>query len=299
MNVQHDVRKLGRTAPDRHVRTGGRASGDHGGDGGGDGTVGKALDVLDRVASHGAPVRFAELLDGSPYPKATLYRLLQTLAKQGMLAQDSATGAYRPGLRLVRMAHAAWRTSSLAPVARPHLEALGRDVGHTVHLAQLDGGVVLYVDKVGGAAAVPMYSEAGKVGPAFCTGVGKAMLAWLPEDALRAALARQAWQAFTPTTLASEAALRADLRETRARGHALDRSEHEQGIVCVAMPVLTGGGHVAGAVSITDHVERTSLAALERKVPRLRAAVDAITGAIQDWRFPDRIENGLQDRQED
>jgi serine/threonine protein kinase len=61
-----------------------------GADGGGDGTVGKALDVLDRVAEFGRPVRFSELLAGGPYPKATLYRFLQTLTHQGMLAYDPA-----------------------------------------------------------------------------------------------------------------------------------------------------------------------------------------------------------------
>lgn len=84
-----------------------------------DGTVGKALDVLDMVASHGGPVRFTDLLSQSQYPKATLYRLLQTLTNQGMLAYDDASGTYALGVRLVRLAHAAWAQSSLAPIARP------------------------------------------------------------------------------------------------------------------------------------------------------------------------------------
>ena len=70
-----------------------------------DGTVGKAVEVLDRVATFGRPVRFTELLDGSPFPKATLYRLLQTLTSQGMLAYDDDRQTYAPGLRQVRLAH--------------------------------------------------------------------------------------------------------------------------------------------------------------------------------------------------
>ena len=114
----------------------------------GDGTVGKALAVLDTVASFGRPVRFGELLADSPYPKATLYRLMQVLTKQAMLSYDPERQTYAPGLRLVRLAHAAWQNASLAPVARPYLEALSAEVGETVHLAQLDGGQVLYVDKI-------------------------------------------------------------------------------------------------------------------------------------------------------
>ncbi len=255
-----------------------------------DGTVGKALDVLDQVASHGRPVRFSELLESSPFPKATLYRLLQTLTSQGMLALDPDRGTYAPGMRLVRMAHAAWAQSSLAPIARDHLDALSRAVGETVHLAQLDGGHVLYVDKRNATRPVPMYSEAGKVGPAYCTGVGKAMLAFLPEPQLAAALTQQSWHRFTDTTLTDAAAMRAELSEIREMGHAFDREEHEPGIHCIAMPILSPGGRVQGAVSVTSATDCGDPAALERHLPALRQAVERIAGDLRDWRFPDQTE---------
>ena len=132
-----------------------------------DGTVGKALEVLDRVAAFGRPVRFGELLADSPYPKATLYRFVQTLTNQGMLSYDPDRQTYAPGLRLVRLAHAAWGQASLAPVARPHIDALSSDIGETVHLAQLDGGQVLYVDKRNARDPIEMFSSAGKVGPVY------------------------------------------------------------------------------------------------------------------------------------
>nr|WP_092782163.1 IclR family transcriptional regulator [Jannaschia pohangensis] len=255
-----------------------------------DGTVGKALDVLDRVAAFGRPVRFSELLEDAPFPKATLYRLLQTLAKQGMLAYDDDRGTYAPGMRLVRMAHAAWAQSSLAPIARPHLDELSRAVGETVHLAQLDGGQVLYVDKRNAVRPLPMFSEAGKVGPAYCTGVGKAMLAHLDEAACDKALARQSWHRFTPHTVTTPEAMRAELETIRAQGHAYDREEHEPGIHCIAMPVLSATGRMLGAVSVTSSVERGPLAELERHLPKLKQAVEHIAGDLHDWRFPDQRE---------
>ena len=256
----------------------------------GDGTVGKALAVLEAVAAHGRPVRFGELLADSPFPKATLYRLVQTLANQRMLRYDAERGTYAPGLRLVRMAHAAWDASSLAPVARPHLDALSAEVGETVHLAQLDGAQVLYVDKRNAARPVEMFSAAGKVGPAFCTGVGKAMLAALPEAELAAALAQQSWHAFTPATIASPDAMRAELDAIRAAGVAFDREEHEPGIVCAAVPLLSPGGRVQGALSVTGHLGRIAMADLVAHVPALRRAADDIERALRDWRFPDQRE---------
>ena len=256
----------------------------------GDGTVGKALDVLDQVASFGRPVRFSEVLDGSRYPKATLYRLLQTLTHQGVLSFDPDRQVYALGLRLVRLAHAAWTQSSLAPVARPHLDSLSAKVGETVHLAQLDGGQVLYVDKRNATRPIEMYSEAGKVGPAYCTGVGKAMLAYLGRDELRAALAQQSFHPFTEHTLADRKALCAELEAIRARAHDYDREEHEPGIICVAMPIIARSGRVLGAMSVTSSTERTTLKQLGALAPRLAAAARDIAAEAQDWRFPDHEE---------
>lgn len=254
----------------------------------GDGTVGKALDVLDQVASFGRPVRFTELLDASPYPKATLYRLLQTLTNQRMLSFDSELGTYRPGLRLVRMAHSAWQQSSLAPLARSYLDRLSAEVGETVHLAQLDGASVLYVDKRNATMPVEMYSAAGKIGPAYCTGVGKAILAWLPDEELASVLAQQSWHRFTDATITSPDAMRAEIAEIRKSGFAVDREEHEPGIVCVAMPVLTPGGRVHGAVSVTGPTHRISLTSLMTHVPALTQATQNIAQDLRDWRFPDQ-----------
>jgi DNA-binding IclR family transcriptional regulator len=256
----------------------------------GDGTVGKALAVLDTVASYGRPVRFGELLTDSPFPKATLYRLMQVLTKQSMLTYDPERQTYTPGLRLVRLAHAAWQSASLAPVARPYLEALSSEVGETVHLAQLDGGQVLYVDKFNAREPLQMYSQAGKVGPAYCTGVGKAMVAFLPQPDQEAILRQQSYHPFTAHTLASPDALRAELGAIAARGHAYDREEHEPGIICVAVPIMTRAGRVLGAVSVTSSTKRTSLAELETHLPRIHGAVSAIAGEAQDWRFPDAAE---------
>ena len=101
----------------------------------GDGTVGKALDVLSEVADIGSTVRFSSLLKTSKYPKATLYRLLQTLLNQDMLSYNEDEQTYKLGLKLVRMAHSAWLQSSLAPVAVPFIDDLSAKVGETVHLA--------------------------------------------------------------------------------------------------------------------------------------------------------------------
>lgn len=253
-----------------------------------DGTVGKALDVLDMVADHGRPVRFSDLLAQTAFPKATLYRLLQTLTNQGMLSYDDGSGTYALGVRLVRLAHAAWAQSSLAPIARPYLDELAAKTGETIHLAQMDLGQVLYVDKRNAAKPVEMFSSAGKVGPAYCTGVGKAMMAFLDDDALQAAISRQSFHRFTPHTLASPELLKAELAVIRVRGHGFDREEHEPGIICCAVPILTRAGRVMGAVSVTSTTARTSLAALEDSAPLIKDIAARIAAEAESWRFPEQ-----------
>jgi len=260
-----------------------------GGEGHADGTVGKALDVLDLVARQGGPARFSDLLTQSDYPKATLYRLLQTLSHQGMLAFDQDTGSYALGLRLVRLAHSAWAQSSLAPIARPFLDDLAARTGETIHLAQLDQGQVLYVDKRNAAKPVDMFAQAGKIGPAYCTGVGKAMLAHLPPVALEAALDRQSFHRHTAQTLVSRVDLLAELEAIRARGHAWDNEEHEAGIICCAVPILGRSGRMLGALSVTSTRERTTLEALGGFAPAIREVAAKIAAEAESWRFPEPV----------
>lgn len=251
-----------------------------------DGTVGKALSVLDLVAERGRPVRFAELLGEAGLPKATLYRLLQTLVSQGMLSYAREEQTYSLGLRLVRLAHQAWRQTSLAPVAREALDALASEVGETVHLAQLDNGQVLYVDKRNAVSPIDMFSQAGKVGPCYCTGVGKAMLAFLDEPQLTEVIGKQSFYRCTDTTITSADRLRTELADIRRDGIALDREEHEAGIICIAAPLLMRSGRLLGAISVTTSTRRSSLEDLRGYEAQLRNAAALIAETAESWQFP-------------
>lgn len=252
----------------------------------GSGTVGKALKVLDQIAAYERPVRFTEILDNSDFPKATLYRFIQTLLAESMLAYDTERQTYTLGVRMVRLAHAAWAQSSLAPIARPYLNTLSETIGATIHLAQLDGPHVLYVDKLNAKRPIEMFSQAGKVGPAYCTGVGKVMLAYLSEPELKSIIPQLSFHRFTPKTLGNRKELKADLEKIRERGFAFDSEEHEPGIICVALPVLTQNDRVIAAISVTSTTSRTNLDDLKILVPEMRDAARDIAKETEIWRFP-------------
>jgi IclR family transcriptional regulator, KDG regulon repressor len=251
-----------------------------------DGTVGKALEVLDCVAKFGRPVRFSELLELSPYPKATLYRFLQTLTSQNMLAYND-DGTYWLGARLMRLAHAAWKNASLAPIARKHIEALAATVGESVHLAQLDNGHVLFVDKLKATQQFDTLAQVGQVAPAYCTGVGKAMLAFLSPKRLELALLQQSYHRYTDSTHTSRESLVTELEQVRKDGIAYDRQEHEHGIISIAAPILNTNGRVIGALSVATSTTRHTLEGLEEFHKPLLATAEKIGEEATQWQFPD------------
>ncbi len=251
-----------------------------------DGTVGKALLILDVVEGFENGARFNDILLHSPFPKASTYRFLQTLLNQNMLSFDEETQKYKLGLRLVRLAHSAWSRASLAPVARHALDQVSKETGQTIHLAQLDNAQVLYVDKRNAGRPIDMFSDAGKIGPAYCTGVGKAMLAFLPEAQRDRCIAQQSFFAYTEHTLASPEALLEDLEEIKRSGVAFDREEHEPGIICVAVPILSDAGRVLGSMSITSSTERNSIEELAKYKNNLQKAAQEIARTAQNWQFP-------------
>jgi IclR family KDG regulon transcriptional repressor len=203
--------------------------------------VAKALTVLDAVAEHGRPVRFSELLEDSPYPKATLYRFVQTLTAQGMLSYDPERQTYAPGLRLVRLAHAAWQASSLAPIARPYLDDLSRDTGETVHLAQLDGGRCFMWTSATPPTRSRCIRRPARSAPPIAPAWARRCWPTCPRRSLRLSCNGRPGIRFTPKTITTAEAMRAELAAIRARGHAFDDEEHEPGIICIAVPILARG----------------------------------------------------------
>ncbi|WP_136443930.1 IclR family transcriptional regulator [Pacificoceanicola onchidii] len=252
----------------------------------GDGTVGKALDVLDIVVGFGRAVRFSEVLEVSPYPKATLHRMLGTLTNQGMLAYDDDRGVYVAGMRLVRIGRHAWNQSSLAVLGRPFAEALAEDIKETVHLAQMERGRVVFIDKVTPEGGFPTMARSGRRSPAHCTGVGKVMLAFMDDDRRAAAIEGQTWEAFTPKTHQGPETLLPELEEIRDVGLAYDREEHEQGIISMAAPIKGGGGRVIGSISIVTSVNRMSLDEIGKYRPALTRTAAQIGREGAVWPYP-------------
>ena len=258
-------------------------------DASGSSPIGKALGLLDQVAAFGRPVRFADLLAVCAMPKATLARLLQKLVSEGMLGYDPDRRVYLMGTRLVRLAHAAWRDFSIAPLAHPHLMALARQIGEAVYLSKLDYGQCVCLERGTPDDLAPVFSEINRVYPAYCTAVGKAMLAHLPQGAQDQSLAQQSFHRMTDTTITDAAALRTDIEIILEHGYAIENEEHMRGIIAVAVPILSPGGTLIGGLGVHASDRRTDFEMLKAKIPHMKDTAAAIVRDAADLRPPEML----------
>lgn len=211
----------------------------------------KALSLLQEVCMTPVPLRFAELVEKTDLPKATAHRTLTSLADKGLVRFDEESQLYYPGYGLLELAHQAWASMDVRDIAADQMKALWQDTGETIHLAVLDRGEVIYIDKLESQKSLRLFSAVGKKGPAYCTGVGKAMLAFLDEDSLAQAIQDQSFIQHTETTLKNETELRAALSQIRSSRVSLDLEEHEDGIQCAASVILNHNHEPIAAMSIT------------------------------------------------
>jgi IclR family acetate operon transcriptional repressor len=235
------------------------------------GTLGKAMEVLEIVASGDKAMRFTEILRHSDQPRGTLHRQIANLVEEGLLAVNP-DHSYSLGLTLLRFASRAWAGNQFRAIAEPHLRRLHEETGETVHLGVLRGPQVIYLDKVEGRQAVRMYSQIGNASPVYCTGVGKAALSALPPEQLETVLRQIEFRRYTEHTICDAAALRREVETARAGGNAYDREEHEIGIRCVAAPIASAGGDFFAGISVTGPAYRVTFEALEEWAPLVRRA---------------------------
>ena len=222
----------------------------------------RAFDLLERLADAGGEASLSELAASSGLPLPTIHRLIRTLVTLGYVRQNS-TRRYALGSRLIRLGETASR--QFGTWARTYLAELVEQVGETANLAVLDGDHVVYVAQVPSKHAMRMFTEVGRRLLPHGTGVGKAMLAQLPESEVRALLARTGLPAHTPSTITDPDALVAELARVAERGYAVDEAEQELGVRCLAVP-LTGAPTLA-AVSVSGPEGRLTTDAVARILP--------------------------------
>ena len=240
-------------------------------------SLSKALTMLNHVCTSPVPLRFAELVDLSELPKATAHRQLNTLLEHGLVRFDEHKQAYYPGYGLLALAHRTWANLDIRDVAAAPMRDLWSSTQETIHLAVLDDAEVIYIDKLESPKSLRLYSAVGKKGPVYCTGVGKAILAYLPKSKQQEIIHQQSFIRHTEHTLTTPQALEENLQQIKDTGISLDLEEHEIGIKCAAAPIFNARHEVVAAISVTAPAFRTDDESYETMKVWVKNAADDIS----------------------
>lgn len=233
------------------------------------------MDVL-AATRNGATL--GELASGLKLSKSTAHRILMVLEAARFVERDAVSGRYSLGSRVMELGLTAVARLDVFEVARPHLHTLMEQTGETAHLAVLRESEVVTLMTVESRQAIRAPRAMGARTPAYCTSLGKAILAHSSQDELERYVRQRSFEPYTPKTITSAERLEADLKAVRRRGYAIDDEEWELGLRCVSAPVYDRLGTVVASVGISGPIFRIS----RERLPSLARAVTGVSVRISE-----------------
>jgi IclR family pca regulon transcriptional regulator len=228
----------------------------------------------------------SELARALGLSRSTSHRYVSTLARLGYLQQNAGTRKYRLGPRVLDLGFAAINSMELRQISAPHLQRLADETGHTVNMAILDGTDIVYIERCRtsqvGQREIDLDLHIGSRLPAYCTSMGKVLLAYLEPARQVALLDRIELVDRGPNTITTHAALAAELARVRERGVAVNNEELAYGLRSIAVPVRGQRGEVVAALNLAVHRSAASIEELvDRLSPKMHreaAALSALLG---------------------
>ena len=215
----------------------------------------RAVSVLEALSESDGPLSLAEICQRMSLHKSTAHRSLMVLERSGLI-ERTQENRFRLGLKLYELGNRAVEQIDLRARVHPFFRRLAMQVCETVHLSVLQKTSVVYLDKVEPNRRVCMSSKIGTSNPVYCTSMGKAMLAFQPEETIKQIIAKIRFVRYTPKTLCSRETLLKYLETVRRRGYAIDDEEIELGVRCIGAPIFNENHWAIAAVSVSGPSSR-------------------------------------------
>lgn len=235
----------------------------------------KLMAVLDCFSRYDRSLTLSEISARCGMPKTTVHRLVSSLREVKLLEQDRGRDSYRMGIRLFELGSIVLGNLDIYREARPLVERLMGATGVGSHLCVFDGTNMVSIEHLEPGASSVNWTTTLSISPAYCTGVGKAVLAFQDEAVIDKIIAG-GLMPYTPTTITDPAALRMELAATAERGYSIDEGEHQPNVRCVAAPIYNTAGRVFAAISATGDKAQVSV----DRIPSLSALVVATADQI-------------------
>jgi IclR family transcriptional regulator, KDG regulon repressor len=239
--------------------------------------VERALNILEAAAQRREGLTNAEISRKLGIPKSSASYILRTLEKRSYLRREPETGRYRLGLKILSLGGDAQANLDFADVALPFMRMLGEKIRMTVHLAVLDQGEAVYIEKVEAPGFFKVNTWVGRRMFLHSTSVGKCLLAWLPKNEVETIVKQQGLKKRTPKTITSMAKLLADLDHVKHSGYAIDDEENSMGARCLGAPIFDNLGNVAAALGASGTLTQTDETDMPRIIEALKEAARRIS----------------------
>ncbi|MGD8420396.1 MAG: IclR family transcriptional regulator C-terminal domain-containing protein [Gammaproteobacteria bacterium] len=240
----------------------------------------RALTLLQRLSEAPAGMQLTDLSYQLGMPVATVHRLLATFEELDFVEQDSEQGLWYVGLNAFTVGNAYLNRRDFVAIARPHMNSLADECGETVNLGVIDDGEAVFIGQVESREVMRMIVRLGSRSPIHASGVGKALLAAMPENRVAQILERRGLRRYTERTLDNPAALYAELEQTRRRGYALDDEEHAVGLRCVAAAIFDENAQALAAISLSGPTARVVDDRLGELGQAIRRTAEEITASL-------------------
>ena len=218
----------------------------------------RGLTILEILAKSRAGLSLSQVTRQLALPKSSVHCLLRTFENAGYVYKDAACGKYRVSLSICDLARHALQGISLRDQARQHLRQLSERTGLTVHMAVLEQGACVLIEKVTPPGVSRTATWIGKQLALHCTAVGKALLAYLPESDAEQLISDQGLIRYNDNTICSIRQLKQELQLIRLRGYALDDEEEEIGVRCLGAPIFNANRDAIAALSIVGDAGQIS-----------------------------------------
>jgi len=240
----------------------------------------RALTLLARLSETPSGLSLTDLSYQLGMPTATVHRLLSTFEEFDFVEQDTEQGLWFVGLKAFTVGNAFLHRRDIVASARPHMQALVEQCGETVNLGVIDAGEAVFISQVESREMMRMIVRLGSRSPIHASGVGKALLANMPEQQLARILQQRGLARYTERSIDNAAQLRAELQRIRQLGYALDDEEHAIGLRCVASAIFDENGQALAAISLSGPKARVTDARLDELGIAVRHSADEITLAL-------------------
>src|SRR5215469_8300357 len=243
--------------------------------------VERALNILEAAANRRDGLTNSEISHKLGIPKSSASYILRTLDRRGYLRRDTETGRYRLGLKILSLGGDARANLDLAELALPFMRGLSDRIHLTIHLAVLDQGEAVYIEKIEAPGFFKVNTWVGRRMFLHSTSVGKCLLGWLPKQEVETLLRQQGMKKRTPKTITTIARLSAELEQVRQQGHAIDDEENSLGARCLAAPIFDPMGSVIAALGVSGTLTQMDEESIVRIVEALKETARRISRQLQ------------------